>query len=335
MDFYAYLKHEGLFTQDPYEQAGLLEKTRLAIAPQNPVFVNFYRSPKVKIYCHICGSHRHNNGLTGALGDGSKVLFGSKCAKAFFGTEVTNMCAGDLRSRTKRAYDRFLILDICSSIGPVEDWLSSYKPMIQCIESGWIDIHIRYEKPIEELLTHLRRNNGRLLKTSVISIGGSAQKEQLFEQQAIITYISSPEAIPNLKRITQRLSLVDNFVYAVRSIRREPSAQLFSNLASMFQKTLDAAQEVDACLAFTADFFRTEKLALVSDWIESRRRARLAGKPEMTRQELGPKFVKLIGSGLEKPRVSLAETLKSTEVTSKLAQQKKGPADVGLKRGTF
>lgn len=131
MDFRSFLHSEQLFTENPYEQERIVAKEKIVQRPDSVVFDNFYRSKNQKIYCHICGGHRHRNGITGLLDDGSRILFGSSCAKDFFGPEVEKLCAGNLRHRTKRAYDRFLIASISNSIEPVENWMLSYRGLIE------------------------------------------------------------------------------------------------------------------------------------------------------------------------------------------------------------
>ena len=321
MDLRAYLRQQRLFTDDPYNQECLREKEKIINKPASVTFDNFYRSPKEKIFCHICGSHRHFNGITGLLGDRTRILFGSSCAKEFFGQEVMRLCAGDLKARTKKASDRYLIMEVISSIEPVEQWLSSYRSILSHIERAWVEIHIKYEQPVVNLLTHLKRYNGRLLDTTVISFGGVAGKQQDFEYHNMLAHVSATEAIPYLKQVSQRADLIDAFIHAVKTVRSEPNEQMFSNLAALYQKTMDAAKDVDACLAFTSDFFREEKLALISNWIEKQRRLRLPDTREVTQQNLGHKFRKIMGSGVEKPSTSLSDAIRSTNITEKLKQR--------------
>lgn len=199
--------------------------------------------------------------------------------------------------------------------------MASYRQLISHIDLAWANIHLKHEHAIAGLLSHLRRNNGRLLETTVTSIGGDILKAQKFEQHSILTSISHPEAIPLLKQTAQRATLVEAFIYAVRSVKTEPNEQLFSNLGDMYKKTLDAAQSVDACLAFTVDFFHPIKLEILSDWLEKQRRIRLADKPDISKLNLGPKLRKIMGTGVEFPTVSLCDSLRMTGIPAKLAQR--------------
>jgi hypothetical protein len=320
MHFRDYLRRERLFTDEPYKQDQLRPKEKLRERPQSVIFDNVYRSAKQKIFCHVCGSHRHRNGITGLLVGGDRILFGSTCAKEFFGADVMLRCAGELRSKTKKAHDRFLILDVANSIEPVETWISSYKSTVFHVERAWTDIYLRYEAPVSELMNHLQRNRGRLLRSEIKSVGGNAMKQHDFEHKTIITHISEPEAISNLRKISQRVTLVEQFIYAVKSVKCEPSDQLFTNLSSMYFKTMNAATEIDACLLFTKDFFQKAKLTMVGAWLEERRKTRLSDLTAVTRQDLSYKFVKIMGSGVEAPP-SLAASLSSTDIPGKLSSR--------------
>ena len=318
MDFRAYLRAERLFTETPYEQAGLLPKERVTVIPREVVFDNFYRSPKERIYCHICGGHRHLNGITGLVGGENRMLFGSSCAKEFFGAETARLCAGDFKRRTRRAYDRYVILDIANSMEPIERWLKSYRPLVIHVESAWVELYLKHEKPISSLLSHLARNSGRLVETAHVTVGGNARQLERVEQHSIVTHVSHTSAIPYLKQVIQRLTLVESFVYAVQSVRTEPSDQMFSNLAAKHQKTLEAAEVIDAILAFTNDFFQPDKLRLLASWMEKERQNRLSHMVEVTPQNLEPHLRGIMGSGIERPRQSLCETIGATDISQKL-----------------
>lgn len=263
----------------------------------------------------------HLNGITGLLDNEERILFGSTCARMYFGEEVTRLRGAELRRKTKIAYDKYIILDLSSAVEPVEKWVNSYRNLVRSVELGWADIFRNHKEAVSPLMDHLRRNKGTLLQTSVVSVGGDARKKIDFEQHKIITHIAGPGAIRHLTQISQRLALVDVFISSVKSVRAEPSDQLFSNLSSMFRRTLDAATDVDASIRFTSDFFRPEKLQLISDWIESRQAIRLIDNPSVYRRDIGAKLQSIMGFGLSSPSISLAETLHSTQIPEKLEQR--------------
>lgn len=322
MDLHSFLHSERLFLESPYEQDGLLAKERVVTGDSQVVFDNFYRSKSEKIYCHICGGHRHHKGITGLFANGDRILFGSACARDFFGVDVFKHCTADLRRRTRSAHDRFLILEISNSVEDLELWMKSYRQLIHHVERAWIDMHVNHETVVLNILNSIQRNAGRLVEVSDIRLGGKATKSTTTQDHRILLSLTGSDAIRHLKAVSQRATLVDMFVQAVKSIRHEPSEQLFANLAGMFNKTVLAAQEVDGVISFTTDFFSPEKLPIICAWIERRRHERLRGKEDITPQNLEHKFRKYIGHGIEKPHSSLASTLLATGILDKVSDRK-------------
>lgn len=322
MDIRAYLLDQKLQTETPYEQENLHPKERFWC--KEPVeFENFYRVKSEKIFCHICGAHRHNNGITGILESGTRILFGSKCATEFFGPEVMKRCAGDLRRKTKNALNRFTILKISHSMDNVEAWLRSYQHLVRHIDIAWHDIEIRYPKPYSEIMGHLQKNQGRILRVTTQTTEGKALKAYTQENTQILTAVRFPEAIKFLKQGQQQISLVRVFAEAVKSIRTEPSEQMFNNLAKKYRDALQAAKTADAIIVFTASFFSPDKLSTISQWYEERRESRLADKNQITKQDIGERFSKIMGTGVEIPRSSLALAMVSTKIESQLYERQK------------
>lgn len=321
MDLQAYLRDQNLFTEEPYGQENLLPKERLRVAPGKVVFENFYRSKKEKIYCHLCGGHRHLKGVTGVFDDGSRILFGSSCAGDFFGLEVYKLCSADFRRRTERVRDRFLISEMANSLEPVAQWIKQYEHLGLHIERAWGDLFIQHQEALEGLTAHLMRYNGRLLEIDTVAVGGTAKRQELFEQQRIITHISHHQAIPYLRQVSQRLALVKSFIIAFNGIGDQPPNQVFDNIARLQKKCVEAATVVDSVTAFTADFFRPDKLQSVCDWIETRRRLRLSSHTSVNPQDLKPKFIAIMGSALERPLLGLQDALNETAIVAKLNQR--------------
>ncbi|MFA6267721.1 MAG: hypothetical protein WC670_18640 [Pseudolabrys sp.] len=73
---------------EPHHQPGLvahIPKDRFPIQVIN--FYHFKDWPREKAYCARCGSHRHRDGFTIELDDGTWALAGSKCAADLWGNE--------------------------------------------------------------------------------------------------------------------------------------------------------------------------------------------------------------------------------------------------------
>lgn len=316
MNFLDFLGHEKLYVSEPYRQEHLLPKQKVPRKDLKVVFENFYRSPKEKIYCHICGGHRHNNGITGEFENGERILFGSKCAKDYFGPEVARNCAYELKKRTKDAQARFGILDFRNSIEDVEKWIRSYKPLVLRCEQIWVDISNLHPEPFEELMTHLSRNDGRIVETQIEEIGGSVNRAQRFENKIILGHIRRPDGIPNLTKVSQSLSLVETFMTSVRELTPSANRQLISNIYDFYRKMTGAAETVDAVIEFSADFFSPTKLALAGEWLDRQRARRLSGAELVSRRDMVGKFTKIVGSAFPLPSITLEESLKRFKVES-------------------
>lgn len=314
MDLNSYLEHEQIFTTSPYDQENLLEKKKMAIEAREVVFDNYYRTEKEKIYCHICGSHRHNNGYTGLLKNGKRILFGSQCAKEYFGPEIEKRCVGEIRQREHRATERYRILCIKNSVEPVENWLETFGHLFPHIDNAWRSITIKHSKSFTEIMKNLHKNGGRLVQNNYHRTGGNAVREVGYITPEILTHIQNSDAIPLLGKAQQNITFVSSFIEAIREFDTEPGKQVFENVARSYQNALDAAKNADLILAFTADFFNPQKLAKISKWWELKRRQDLQGKLIISDVDITKLFTKKMGSGIETPTEKLSDILKTTRI---------------------
>lgn len=329
MDFNAYLRDQNVVVDDPYEQENLRPRIKIEIGHRPAVFDNYYRVKVEKIFCHVCGGHRHNLGITGILSDGTRILFGRKCATDYFGPEVTRLHASELRRRTNDAYARYKILSIKSEIQKISEWLDSYRPVVSHCAQSWIDIKARYPKPFDEITDHLKKNNGRFVLREHIEIKSSEGAPQRMFQDRILTSIKSSDAIPNLTQLSQQLSLVDTFVYAIQGLKHQPNQQSISNLNRMFIRMMRAAEIVDLSLIFTHDFFSPQKMKAMNAWSYARRQERLSGPTDATERNLGKLFTKIMGSAFPLPHKPLRDTILEIEPMKILALENDVDLDAG------
>lgn len=273
------------------------------------------------IFCHICGGHRHYKGITGILNDGSRILFGKKCATDYFGPEVVNLHAAELRRRTSDAHARFKILSIKAALSEISEWLNSYRPLIQHCSQSWIEIKAKYPEPYEEILNHLSRNSGRFVQRDHVEIKSVEHGLKRMFQDTILGFVRSSNSIPYLTQISQQLSLVDAFIETIDSLRFEPSSQSLNNLNRMFVRMVSAATLVDASLAFTHDFFSPQKMAIVNRWAEQKRREKLGHIDGTSTRDVGKLFTKIMGSAFPIPPITLRDTILKIEPLKMLAQE--------------
>lgn len=311
MDLQAYLRDEKIYVDDPYDQAKLQSREKISVESREVIFENFYNVRSEKIFCHICGGHRHNNGITGKLSDGSRILFGSKCAKDYFGPEVAKIAASDLRRRTKSANERFKMHTVKCSIDEIINWLESYRSLVENYQNIWTNIKSRYPTITREILDHLTKNNGRLLRTKTEVLMSPTGKKEYFERSEILGQISSSiEAIPNLTKLSQNLTLVDAFMHALDQTDITDNPKVLKNLYRMYNNMLNAAEIVDNVIKFTYHFFLPKNLEIITDLFEQIRQEKLEQKSNATQRDLGKMFTKIAGTSFPKPHNSLTWAIK-------------------------
>lgn len=311
MDLQAYLRDEKIYVDDPYNQAKLQSREKISVHSREVIFENFYNVRNEKIFCHICGGHRHNNGITGKLSDGSRILFGSKCAKDYFGPEVARLAASDLRRRTKNANERFKMHSVKCSIDEIIKWLASYRNLVENYQNIWTNLRSKYPVITKEILDHLTKNNGRFLRTTTEVLISPTGKQEYFEQSEILGQITgSIEAIPYLTKLSQNLTLVDAFMYALDQTDITDNPQVLKNLYSMYNSMLNAAETVDNVMEFTYHFFLPENLQITTKLFEQIRQEKLEQKSSATQRDLGKMFTKIAGSSFPKPHNTLTWAIK-------------------------
>ncbi|WP_417427197.1 hypothetical protein, partial [Hoeflea sp.] len=290
MELADYLRYEKIVVDSPYEQENLRPKAKIEIGKNAAVFENYYQAKGEKIFCHICGGHRHHKGITGVLDDGQRILFGRKCAIDYFGPEITKLHAAELRRRTTDAHARYKIRVVQGQLEEINDWLNSYRSLVVHCGQAWVNISARYPEPYKEITEHLRKYNGRIVDQFVHELrkpeGGV---ERLFEEK-ILLHVKNSDSIPHLTQVAQRLTLIDSFVDAVSNLNFQPTDQSIRNLNRMFKKMIDAASEIDGCLNFTHDIFKPEKLNSINSWCEKRRQARLSDHKNTNNRDLEKLF---------------------------------------------
>jgi hypothetical protein len=85
-------KPPELVIGDPHDQSGLVDHIPQGLGPlQIANFYHYHLWPQEKAYCAKCGAHRHRDGFTIELDDGTLALAGSTCAADFWGERWTKV----------------------------------------------------------------------------------------------------------------------------------------------------------------------------------------------------------------------------------------------------
>lgn len=315
MDFVNYLKQEGLFIDEPYKQGNLRHKERLNPGINSVILANSYYVKSEKVYCHICGGHRHNKGVTGILQDETKILFGSKCAKDYFGIEVAKYEIADLKRRTKDASSRYKMHCVKSSIDEIEAWLNSYRNLVVNCHNTWVTIENKYTDPFNEVMQHLQKNNGTYVRKRIsksVTPNGKVEYFEIPEFLSKLTY--AVEAIPNLTKISQNLSFVDTFISALERTELSSNPSVIRNLYRLYNNMEKAAETIDRCLEFTSQFFSENNLRIMTDLFEELRVEKLHDQKAASKRDLGKLFTRIAGSAFPKPDRSLVWAIKQVNL---------------------
>ena len=314
MDFESYLHSENLQVSDPYDQEHLRPREKILAKFNTVVFDNFYRQQKEKVFCHICGGYRHNNGITGLLGNGERILFGSKCAKDYFGPEISKLCAADLRRRTKSAKNRYTLTVFKNSAIEIESWLNSYGALVRKCQEIWIEIRRKHPEPFQNVMEHINRNNGRLIRTHLNEVGGNALRKSAIQTQEIITSISNHNVIPQLTQLRQRLEYIEFFCNSVETFNVSDDPQLLNNSVKMLKRAESEAGIIDASLRFSHDFLSDTKLKIISDWLEERRLEKLVDVNQIKKRDFFAMARRVSGHAFPLPSQQLGDCIRNCKV---------------------
>jgi len=128
---------------DPHAQPGLIPHISDTVAPTRVInFYHFHLWPKQKTYCAKCGAHRHRDGFTIELDDGTWALAGSKCAADLWGDRWKTI----RKSFDKELHAAGIILDV----RPI---LTELEGIRAAIENSWRPI-------VERMAAYQRRFRG-------------------------------------------------------------------------------------------------------------------------------------------------------------------------------
>jgi hypothetical protein len=138
-------KPRELVIGDPHAQPGLVAHITNSVGPVRVInFYHFHLWPKEKAYCAKCGAHRHRDGFTIELDDGTWALVGSKCAGDLWGEHWKTV-----RKRFQKEIDEVgIILDV--------------RPVLAELESIRAKLDNTWRPIVEQAAAHQRRFKGMM-----------------------------------------------------------------------------------------------------------------------------------------------------------------------------
>jgi len=313
MDYSDYLTHKGLRTFDPYLQSSLLPLERQEPNKIELQISNRYIVASHKIFCHICGSKKHYSGFTGEIAGGAKILFGSKCAKKYFAEEVLRAAEKSLNDREEIAHAEFKIKEIKGFAREMDLWITRSENLVKSIENAWEILTRDHKDTIEEIISHLEKNNSRLVEKNeqeISEISRSVGRSERFFVTTIICSIRNTTSLKNIDNFRENKNIVKNISNIILEIKDDIShleiLEIERRLRSQFYTALENFERV---MRFTVEFLTDPILTQICQWSDRQRLIKLRSQKNLSQRDLYKTIIRKLGSGYELPKPMLSEII--------------------------
>jgi hypothetical protein len=324
-----YLISSALLVDNPYEQERLRPTVKVVCDDATePRLLNGYSVRGEKIFCHICGAHRHKKGITGQLSDGTRILFGRNCAEDFFGKKVWEKCWGELKRAQELAFARYRVLNLAKLCEPMDMWVASHRHQVLKTKETWDNIFVQHEQFFREVELELKRSGGRLTETDDVIVSSDLAAVGLkrsFSTTTIVASVRGYQYFPDLRDIDKHLIVVESFLAALKSASSELSDQQILEYSRRIERNVrPAVRRIDGALALTADFLSEEKLTAVGGWSDRKRIRSLSHLPSITPRKIAEAIRKISGYGFELPSERLEDAIPNLRRTAeRLVQERR------------
>ncbi|MCF3638625.1 hypothetical protein LXM94_01400 [Rhizobium sp. TRM95111] len=312
MNYDAYLHAKGLKTFDPYGQNDLLPLERQSPDVDQLEILNRYVVSSEKVYCHICGSKRHNNGFTGFVAGGGAILFGSTCAKGYFCEETLRLAELAFDRREEAAFAEFNVKRLKGTASEMQRWLQRYDGQIKAISESWDILLNQHDSTFEELFHHLSKNNNRLTEEFVeeaSEISRAVGRNNKTVSRKVIFAIRNSISIKSIRDFRDHQRVVATLPLRLLeiddAISRADLVELDQQLRSNFFRSLDEFEKV---IRFSVEIFVEPAFSQICQWSD-RQRIQKLHKTEVSPRNLAKTLRKKIGDGYELPRPMLREII--------------------------
>lgn len=311
MDYNDYLTHKGLRTFDPYLQSLLSPLERQEPNKSELQISNRYSVASHKIFCHICGSKKHYNGFTGEIGGGAKILFGSECAKKYFAEEVLRAAEKSFNAREEIAHAEFKIKEIKGFAREMDLWIKRSANLVKSIENAWEILICEHKDTIEEIISHLEKNNSRLVEQNeqqTSEISRSVGRSERFFVTKIICSIRNTTSLKNIDNFKDDKNTIRKISLLLLDLRDDVSAreilEIEKRLRSQFYTALENFERV---IRFTVEFLTDPILTQICQWSDRQRLIKLRSQRNLSQRDLYKTITRKLGSGYELPKPMLSE----------------------------
>ncbi len=308
-----YLREKGLLIDAPYEVPSLAPLVRLTAVPTSVTPASYYRVPNEKVFCHLCGGHRHHLGMVGSCPDGSAILFGSACAKEYFGPDIWKKMETTQERAIERANEEFRGRWIKRDIGRATTWLRTNQAVIRAVIAAWTELFYSHRDMTKELLDALAKNRGRLIETRHETASSSAREAGVsrrgFSVSEIVVSLPAWEGITAIGQVDSHLAAIRHLCDTVASVD-EPTIEDFARWDNYLSSKVRAgAANVDHFLEFSIALLADGVLEACGRWLDQRRAERLRDQDNLLPRNAGDLLRRRVGHGYEMPVSRLSEAL--------------------------
>ncbi len=308
-----YLREKGLLIDSPYTVPNMAPLERIEVSTFHVTPQSYYKVKGEKVFCHLCGAHRHNLGMVGALPDGTAILFGSACAKEYFGADIWSKMETLQESNIERANEEYRGRWIRDHIGRTTKWLELNDHLVRGLADAWRALKTHHESMTEELISAIIKNRGKLIETKDVFASQSAQHAgvsgRAFSLTNIIISLPSVDGAAAIDHIESHLKSVRRLCESVRNTTH-PSIDDFSNWDKYLSSTIRAsAKLIDAYIDFSVAIFANGNLEICGDWLDRRRVERLGDHDNITPRRASEILRRRVGYGFELPKDRLGDAL--------------------------
>lgn len=313
MNYEAYLLQKGLKTFDPYAQQDLLPLEKQEPDRNLLKICNRYVVSSEKVFCHICGSKLHNNGFTGEIENEAKILFGSTCAKRYFAEETLKLAEISFNNMENVAHAEYKIRKIKGTASEMQRWLSRYSPLINKVSGVWETLLIEHEETVEEIFSHLEKNNWRLTEEyeqEASDISRSVGRRDQVVVKKLICAIKNSTSLKTIKEFQKHFWIIRQLPSILLELDDSTSdahiIELDKKLRSNFFRSLN---DLESVLAVTVELLTEPTFSQVCSWSDRQRVIKLRRQETLSPRNLSRTLRRKLGVGYELPMPMLSEII--------------------------
>jgi len=301
---------------DPYDQTDLHPLIQCEPAGNQLDIVNSYHVDGDRIFCHICGGHRHRKGYTGLTDNHTAFLFGSKCAKSYFPEEVLKAAERIFKNKLAAVDAEYNVQVIKSTAREMERWLKTNSNMIDRMDHSWCMLFDQNPDFIEEVFEHLDRHENRLTQEYVSEasdISKAVGRNERTTTVQIVAAIGNENGRKQVKYLKDNTRLITQFTHLLLNLQTNSSSEHIKLIDKKLRSNFfNAVDNLDLAMKFSVEFFSLRTLTTVGKWSDAERNIRLKNAEIITPRNMPKLLIDKIGSGYQMPSKSLRDVI-STE----------------------